>query len=178
MEHVVFWAGADGRPAFERTPSLDEAVQVVSRLRNDEGIDGARVYTLTEVPLTVRVEYKIEVPAETAAPAAAPAAPTAPVVPLTPPIEDVVPAEPTSHLSVVRDDSPFADHPVEQPVAPAAADEHPGEEHPAEGHLPDEAVAADVPAARSGDVLPDSHADGEPAQHHRGRGIGFFSSNR
>lgn len=163
MEHVVFWPGADGTQAFERTPSLDEAIQVVSRLRNDDGIEGARVYQLTEVPLKVRVEYKIEVPAETAAPAPAPAADPAPFVPLTPPIEDVVPAEAlagvpaesVSHLSVVRDDVPAAD------LAPAA-----------------EEPVAEVPAARVGDVLPEPAEEVEPAPHHRGRGIGFFSSNR
>ena len=162
MEHVVFWPGADGTQAFERTPSLEEAIQVVSRLRNDDGIEGARVYQLTEVPLKVRVEYKIEVPAETTAPAPAPAADTAPVVPLTPPIEDVVPvealsgapAEPASHLSVVRDDAPAAD------TAPVAEE------------------VAEVPAARIGDVLPEPVEEVEPAPHHRGRGIGFFSSNR
>ena len=156
MEHVVFWSGADGRPAFERTPSLDEAVGVVSRLRNDHGIDGARVYQLNEVPLTVRVEYKIEVPADKSAPMAAPAAPTAPVVPMAPPLEEVlaggdVTAEPAAHLSVVRDDHPA--HPAEMPVA-------------------------EVPVARTGDVLPDAVSEDEVPAHHRGRGMGFFSSNR
>jgi hypothetical protein len=148
---------------FERTPSLDDAVQVVSRLRNDEGVDGARVYQLNEVPLTVRVEYRIEVPAETLAPVAAPAAATAAVVPLAPPIEEVV--EPGAHLSVVREDDAVPMHVVPSPVEPTV---EPAPE-PAE-----EPTAAEIPAARTGDVLPDE----EPPQHHRGRGMGFFSSNR
>jgi hypothetical protein len=155
VEHVVFWPGPDGRQSFERTPSLDDAVKVVSRLRNDEGVENARVYALSEVALTIRVEYRVEVPPETAAPPAAPSAVTLPVAPLSALphpdpaslVEDQALSVPVedggAHLSVVRDE-------------------------------PVEVAVAEVPAARLGDVLPDE----EPPVHgtHRARGIGFFSS--
>ncbi len=63
MEHVVFFPGSDGSPAFRRVGSLDEAVAWVERLHNVDDLTDFSVHALTEVPLSVRAYYKVEVPA-------------------------------------------------------------------------------------------------------------------
>ena len=63
MEHVVFFPGPDGAPAFHRFASLDEAVRFVEHLRNVEGVVDVSVHELTLVPLAFRAYYKVEVPA-------------------------------------------------------------------------------------------------------------------
>ncbi|MDP9239121.1 MAG: hypothetical protein M3O55_00545 [Actinomycetota bacterium] len=62
MEHVVFFPGPDGGPAFRRVGSLDEAVAWVERLRNVDDLTDFSVHALTEVPLSVRAYYKVQVP--------------------------------------------------------------------------------------------------------------------
>ena len=66
MEHVVFFPAHDGSPAFRRLTSLDDAVRFVEHLRNVEGVDLVSVHALTEVPLSFRPYYKVEVPGEPA----------------------------------------------------------------------------------------------------------------
>lgn len=77
MEHVVFFPAPDGTPAFRRVPSLDEAVRLVEHLRNMEAVSSASVHALTEVPLSFRAYYKVEVPAEASVPAQQVAEPVA-----------------------------------------------------------------------------------------------------
>jgi hypothetical protein len=64
MEHVVFFPGPDGAPAFHRFASLDEAVRFVEHMRNVEGVVDVSVHQLTLVPLAFRAYYKVEVPGE------------------------------------------------------------------------------------------------------------------
>ena len=62
MEHVVFFPGLDGLPAFRRFAVLDDAVRFVEHLRNVEGVSEVSLHALTEVPLAFRAYYKVEVP--------------------------------------------------------------------------------------------------------------------
>ena len=85
MEHVVFFPGPDGAPAFHRFASLDEAVRFVEHMRNVEGVVDVSVHQLTLVPLAFRAYYKVEVPGEAA---------EMPAVPeQTPPLEPVAVVE-------------------------------------------------------------------------------------
>jgi hypothetical protein len=83
MEHVVFYPSADGSPAFCRVPSLPDAVNFAEHLRNSEGVTEFSVHALTEVELTLRPYYRVEVtgsePLEAPVAAAAPVADVAPV---------------------------------------------------------------------------------------------------
>jgi hypothetical protein len=63
VEHVVFFPAPDGTPAFRRVSEFEEAVRFVEHLRNVENVTGASVYTLTEVPLSFRAWYRVEMPA-------------------------------------------------------------------------------------------------------------------
>ncbi|MCW2605802.1 MAG: hypothetical protein JWO60_495 [Frankiales bacterium] len=61
MDHVVFFSAHDGTPTYRRVSSLDDAVLLVEHLRNVEQVEDVAVCALTEVPLTVRAYYKVEV---------------------------------------------------------------------------------------------------------------------
>jgi hypothetical protein len=62
VEHVVFFPAPDGTPAFRRLASLDDAARFVEHLRNVENVSEASVHTLTEVPLSFKAWYRVELP--------------------------------------------------------------------------------------------------------------------
>jgi hypothetical protein len=62
VEHVVFFPGPDGTPAFRRLASLEEAARFVEHLRNVENVSEAAVHSLTEVPLAFKTWYRVELP--------------------------------------------------------------------------------------------------------------------
>ena len=62
MEHVVFFPAPDGTPAFRRLASIDDAARFVEHLRNVENVSEASVHTLTEVPLSFKAWYRVELP--------------------------------------------------------------------------------------------------------------------
>jgi hypothetical protein len=82
VEHVVFFPAPDGTPAFRRLATVDDAARFVEHLRNVENVSEASVHTLTEVPLSFKTWYRVEIPnseegadnahTDTADPAAAP----------------------------------------------------------------------------------------------------------
>jgi hypothetical protein len=110
VEHVVFFSGADGAAHYRRTPSLEEAVRVVEHLRNVEGVDDARVYSMTEVPLSFKTVYRVEVGSQPAADAPPPLPPLPPM-PEMPSLE--VPEAPEAEAP--------AEVPVEAPAEPVMA---------------------------------------------------------
>jgi hypothetical protein len=63
VEHVVFFPAHDGSPAFRRVGTLEDAVRLVEHLRNVEGVNEVSCHALTEVPLSFRAYYRVEVPA-------------------------------------------------------------------------------------------------------------------
>jgi hypothetical protein len=63
VEHVVFFPAHDGSPAFRRVANLEDAVRLVEHLRNIEGVNEVSCHALTEVPLSFRAYYRVEVPA-------------------------------------------------------------------------------------------------------------------
>jgi hypothetical protein len=74
VEHVVFFPAPDGTPAFRRLATLDDAARFVEHLRNVENVSEASVHTLTEVPLSFKAWYRVELPpSETVLPEAQPA---------------------------------------------------------------------------------------------------------
>ena len=62
MEHVVFFPAPDGTPAFRRLATIDDAARFVEHLRNVENVSEASVHTLTEVPLSFKAWYRVELP--------------------------------------------------------------------------------------------------------------------
>jgi hypothetical protein len=146
VEHVVFFTGADGAALYRRMPSLEEAVRFVEHLRNVEGVEDSRVYSMTEVPLAFKTVYRVEIPGQTAEAAPAPLPPMPPMPPM-PGLE-----------------APVAEVPVEEP-AEAPADMP--ADMPAEAPEP---VMAAVPGEPY-EVSAEEPSNGRPAH----RGMGFFT---
>jgi hypothetical protein len=67
VEHVVFFPAPDGTPAFRRLATIDDAARFVEHLRNVENVSEASVHTLTEVPLSFKAWYRVELPNSEAA---------------------------------------------------------------------------------------------------------------
>lgn len=59
MDHAVHYRNSDGETKFEDVESLDAAVAMVERLRNDEGVSDVRVYQ--QVPIEFKTYYKVVV---------------------------------------------------------------------------------------------------------------------
>ncbi len=118
MEHVVFFPAADGSPAFRRVPTLDEAVRLVEHLRNVEGLSTVSVSALTEVPLSFRAYYRVEVPTELVP--AQPLGATAPVG--LAPVPEPALEEPSAALveDVPADDLELVASNGHAPVSPAS----------------------------------------------------------
>lgn len=66
MPHMVVFRSAEGKPGYHQVDTLDDAVRFVERLRNQEGVDDARVFRMDEVPLEFRTYVKVEVAAGSA----------------------------------------------------------------------------------------------------------------
>ncbi len=118
MEHVVFFPAADGSPAFRRVPTLDEAVRLVEHLRNVEGLSTVSVSALTEVPLSFRAYYRVEVLTELVP--AQPLGATAPVG--LAPVPEPALEEPSAALveDVPADDLELVASNGHAPVSPAS----------------------------------------------------------
>ena len=59
MGHVVHYRNTSGDSHLENVPSMDAAVELIERLRNEDGVDDVRLFR--EVPLKVRTYYKVVV---------------------------------------------------------------------------------------------------------------------
>lgn len=106
MEHVVFFPATDGSPAFRRVPTLDEAVRLVEHLRNVEGLSTVSVHALTEVPLSFRAYYRVEVPTD-----AVPAQPLG-EAPAVEPVALEAPADAVAPVEVAAEEEAPAEEPV------------------------------------------------------------------
>lgn len=101
MEHVVFFPGADGAPAFRRVDSLEGAISLVEHLRNVDGVAEFSIHALTEVPVAFKAYYRAEVPTATeespVAEAPAAEAPEAEAAPAEVPAKTFVPESLPTH---------------------------------------------------------------------------------
>jgi hypothetical protein len=61
LSHMVIYRTADGQPGYHQAEELDEAVRFVERLRNGDGVDGARIFRMEEVNFDFRPYFKVEI---------------------------------------------------------------------------------------------------------------------
>ena len=59
MGHVVHYRNTSGESHLEDVASMDAAVELIERLRNEEGVEDVRLFR--EVPLKVQTYYKVVV---------------------------------------------------------------------------------------------------------------------
>lgn len=111
MSHMVIYRGADGKPGYQQAEDIHDAVTFVEQMRNEEGVEQARIFRLEEVVFEYRPYYRVELsghgsdpmmnaPAPT--PVATPAAASAPPLVVT-----VPPAQVPEESSAAAMDEPF-----------------------------------------------------------------------
>jgi hypothetical protein len=150
VEHVVFFPAPDGSPAFRRAASLEEAVRLVERMSNDDGITDVTVHALHQVELQFTTYVRVQVPAAEAE--------------VAPEVEAEVAVEPVAEAEVEVAE-PVAEVEAE-PVAEveAAANDDSVAAEPAE--------PADAPEPEPVLVAPNGESNG----HREVSGLGFFAS--
>lgn len=60
MSHMVIYRGADGKPGYHQTDEIHDAVGFVEQMRNQEGVEHARIFRLEEVVFEYRPYYRVE----------------------------------------------------------------------------------------------------------------------
>ncbi len=136
MDHAVHYRTGDGATRFEEAGSLEAAVAMVERLRNDEGVSDVRVYR--QVPIEFKTYYKVSVLGEGAPAAAAGAAAS---------------GAPAARPAATP--SPAPQQPQATPATPATP---PAPQTPPPGAMPLSPTPTPAPAAESG---PPSGSDTE-----------------
>lgn len=66
---MVIYRGADGKPGYHQTDDIHEAVGFVEQMRNEEGVEHARIFRLEEVVFEYRPYFRVELHAAGAPPA-------------------------------------------------------------------------------------------------------------
>jgi hypothetical protein len=66
---MVIFRSTDGRPGYHQADELEEAVGFVERLRNEEGVEHARIFRMDEVTFEFRPYFRVAIAGP---PAAAP----------------------------------------------------------------------------------------------------------
>lgn len=62
MSHIVVYQGADGSAGYEPCDNLDAAIVAAERMRNVDGVDSPRIFTMQEVEFDFRPYYRVEIP--------------------------------------------------------------------------------------------------------------------
>ena len=60
MSHMVIYRGADGKPGYQQAEDIHDAVTFVEQMRNEEGVEHARIFRLEEVTFEYRPYYRVE----------------------------------------------------------------------------------------------------------------------
>ncbi len=79
MSHMVIYRGADGKPGYQQAEDIHDAVTFVEQMRNEDGVEHARIFRLEEVVFEYRPYYRVELSGLTSADAMIAAA-TSPLV--------------------------------------------------------------------------------------------------
>ena len=99
MSHMVIYRGADGSPGYHQADEVHDAVAFVEQLRNDQGVQEAKIFRMEQVTFEYRPYFRVELtasgpslaaPAPTPAVAAAPAPAPAAAPPAAAPATEVV----------------------------------------------------------------------------------------
>ena len=68
MSHMVIYRGADGKPGYHQTDDIHDAVGFVEQMRNEDGVEHARIFRLEEVVFEYRPYFRVELHAAGGAP--------------------------------------------------------------------------------------------------------------
>ena len=60
MSHMVIYRGSDGKPGYHQTDDIHNAVGFVEQMRNDQGVEHARIFRLEEVVFQYKPYFRVE----------------------------------------------------------------------------------------------------------------------
>jgi hypothetical protein len=105
---MVIYRGADGKPGYQQAEDIHDAVTFVEQMRNEEGVEHARIFRLEEVVFEYRPYYRVELSSHLSDPMLAGAMPmmgngSAPVM-----VTASLPAEVPDEPSIAALDEPFS----------------------------------------------------------------------
>jgi len=60
VSHMVIYRGADGKPGYQQAEDIHDAVAFVEQMRNEDGVEHARIFRLEEVVFEYRPYYRVE----------------------------------------------------------------------------------------------------------------------
>ncbi|MPY92943.1 MAG: hypothetical protein GEV08_07710 [Acidimicrobiia bacterium] len=106
VSHMVIYRSADGKPKYQQVDDLQAAVSFVEKIRNEDGLEGTRIFRLEQVNFRFEPYYQVRV--ETAGQQQAPVPPPPPVT-----VPAGVPAPPTDSAA-----APPPEAPAPAPAAP------------------------------------------------------------
>jgi hypothetical protein len=73
VSHMVIFRTPEGKPGYQPAETVEDAVSVVERLRNEDGVENVRIFRLEELAFEYRPYYKVEL---AGAPGDSPSTPT------------------------------------------------------------------------------------------------------
>ncbi|RIK06339.1 MAG: hypothetical protein DCC48_07910 [Acidobacteria bacterium] len=119
---MVIFQTVEGSPGYHQSEALDDAVQFVERLRNEQGIESARIFSMEEVEFDFKPYFRVELGASQASqaqpPENAPAPPAqAPAPGPTPPSPPPLPERPSAESEPAPPPPPPAPPTPERPGA-------------------------------------------------------------
>ena len=71
MSHMVIYRGSDGKPGYHQVDDIHDAVSFVEEMRNNDGVDHARIFRLEEVTFEYKPYYRVDIGSGAAAVAGA-----------------------------------------------------------------------------------------------------------
>lgn len=74
MSHMVIFRTPEGKPGYQPAETVEDAVEIVERLRNDDGVENVRIFRLEELSFEYRPYYKVELAGAGQEPGGAPTA--------------------------------------------------------------------------------------------------------
>ena len=60
MSHMVIYRGPDGKPGYQQAEDIHDAVTFVEQMRNEDGVEQARIFRLEEVVFEYRPYFRVE----------------------------------------------------------------------------------------------------------------------
>jgi hypothetical protein len=61
VSHMVIYRGSDGKPGYHQVDDIHDAVSFVEEMRNNDGVDHARIFRLEEVTFEFKPYYRVEI---------------------------------------------------------------------------------------------------------------------
>jgi hypothetical protein len=126
---MVIFQTADGSPGYNQFESVDEAVKFVEKLRNEQGIENARMFALEEIKFELKPYYRVELQALTRGPST-PSAPSAPAAPASTPAPAPVAPSPAPSTPAPAGPMSSESTPFGSPAPPPQPEAAPSESQP------------------------------------------------